>query len=64
VLVTAEADGCVRLAHVATNDRATLKRFADGQVAPNARAVTDGLASYEMKASPLSSHHSITSSRP
>jgi transposase-like protein len=47
VLVAAEADGRVRLAHAATNDKATLKRFADGQVAPDARVVTDGLASYD-----------------
>jgi hypothetical protein len=37
VLVAAEADGRVRLAHAATNDKATLRRFADGQVAPDAR---------------------------
>ena len=37
VLVAAEADGRVRLAHAETNDKATLKRFADGQVAADAR---------------------------
>jgi transposase-like protein len=47
VLVAAEADGRVRLAHAETNDKATLKRFADGQVASDARVVTDGLASYD-----------------
>jgi transposase-like protein len=47
VLVAAEADGRVRLAHAETNDKATLKRFADGQVAADARVVTDGLASYD-----------------
>jgi transposase-like protein len=47
VLVAAEAGGRVRLAHAETNDKATLKRFADGQVAPEARVVTDGLASYD-----------------
>jgi hypothetical protein len=47
VLVAAEADGRVRLAHAATNDKATLKRFADGLIAPDARVVTDGLASYD-----------------
>jgi transposase-like protein len=47
VLVAAEAGGRVRLAHAATNDKATLKRFADGQVAPDARVTTDGLASYD-----------------
>jgi transposase-like protein len=47
VLVAAEVDGRVRLAHAETNDKATLKRFADGQVAPDARVTTDGLASYD-----------------
>ena len=47
VLVAAEGDGRVRLAHAQTNDKATLKRFADDQVAPDARVVTDGLASYD-----------------
>jgi hypothetical protein len=37
----------VRLAHAETNDKATLKRFADGQIADGARVVTDGLASYD-----------------
>ena len=40
--MAAEADGRVRLAHAETNDKATLKRFADGQVAVDARVVTDG----------------------
>jgi transposase-like protein len=47
VLVAAEAGGRVRLAHAKTNDKATLKRFADGQIAADARVVTDGLASYD-----------------
>ena len=47
VLVAAEADGRVRLAHAETNDKVTLKRFADGQVAVDARVTTDGLASYD-----------------
>ena len=47
VLVAAEVDGRVRLAHAETNDKATLKRFADRQVAADARIVTDGLASYD-----------------
>ena len=45
--MAAEADGRVRPAHAESNDKATLKRFADGQVAPDARVVTDGLASYD-----------------
>ena len=47
VLVAAEAGGRVRLAHAETNDKVTLKRFADGLIAPDARVVTDGLASYD-----------------
>jgi hypothetical protein len=45
VLVEAETDGRPRLARAETNDQATLKRLADGQVAAGARIVTDGLAS-------------------
>jgi hypothetical protein len=47
VLVAAEAGGRVRLAHAATNDKATLKRFADRQIAVDARVITDGLGSYD-----------------
>jgi len=46
VLVAAEADGRVRLAHAANNDEATLKRFADREIAADAAVTTDGLASY------------------
>ena len=46
VLVAAEADGRVRLAHAENNDEGTLKSFADNQIAPDAQVVTDGLASY------------------
>jgi hypothetical protein len=47
VLVAAESGGRVRLAHAETNDKATLKRFADGQIADDARVTSDGLASYD-----------------
>jgi transposase-like protein len=47
VLVAAEAGGRVRLAHAETNDKATLKRFADAQIAEDARVTSDGLASYD-----------------
>jgi transposase-like protein len=47
VLVAVEAGGRVRLAHAETNDKATLKRFADGQVAADACVTTDGLGSYD-----------------
>ena len=46
VLVAAEANGRVRLAHAETNDAATLKHFADAQIAADARVVTDGHAGY------------------
>jgi transposase-like protein len=49
VLIAAEANGRVRLAHAGNNDEATLKRFADGQVAVDAKVITDGLASYNRK---------------
>jgi hypothetical protein len=46
VLVAAEANGRVRLAHVENNDKETCRRFAVGQIAPNARVITDGHAGY------------------
>jgi Zn ribbon nucleic-acid-binding protein/transposase-like protein len=46
VLVAAEANGRVRLAHVENNDEDTCKRFADGQIAADADVVTDGHAGY------------------
>jgi hypothetical protein len=42
VLVATEAGGRVRLAHAANNDEATLKHFADGQIAPDAEVTTEG----------------------
>ena len=49
VLVAAEANGRVRLAHVENNDKQTVKRFADSQIAADARVVTDGHAGYDKK---------------
>jgi len=46
VLVAAEKNGRVRLAHADNNDAATLKQFADGQIAVDARVVSDGHAGY------------------
>ena len=46
VLVAAEADGRVRLAHADNNDEGTLESFVDSQIASNTHVVTDGLASY------------------
>ena len=49
VLVAAETDGRVRLAHAENNDEGTLERFATGQVATDAHVVTDGHAGYNSK---------------
>ena len=49
VLVAAEANGRVRLAHADNNDAGTLKRFADGQIALGTQVVTDGHAGYNAK---------------
>jgi len=62
VLVAAEANGRVRLAHVENNDKDTCKRFADGQIAADANVVTDGHAGYDEKS--LGSGPTTRSSRP
>jgi transposase-like protein/Zn ribbon nucleic-acid-binding protein len=49
VLAAAEANGRVRLAHADNNDAATLKRFVDGEIAPDAHVATDGHAGYNAK---------------
>ncbi len=46
ILVAAEADGRVRLAHAGNNDEGTIERFAYGQIAADAEVVTDGHAGY------------------
>lgn len=46
ILVAAEANGRARLAHAANNDVATLKTFADGQIASDSAVTTDGHAGY------------------
>jgi transposase-like protein len=56
VLVAAEANGRVRLAHADNNDGTTLKRFADAQIAPDARVVTGGHAGYNGKSLGKRSH--------
>jgi hypothetical protein len=49
VLVAAEANGRVRLAHADNNDAGTLKKFADGQIATDANVTTDGHVGYSAK---------------
>jgi transposase-like protein len=46
VLVAAEANGRVRLAHVENNDTGTCERFVAGQITANANVTTDGHAGY------------------
>jgi transposase-like protein len=49
VMVAAEVNGRARLAHVENNDTNTCKQFADGQIAADARVVTDGHAGYNVR---------------
>jgi transposase-like protein len=49
VLVAAEANGRVRLAHAESNDEGSCQRFADGEIAADAHVVTDGHAGYNEK---------------
>jgi transposase-like protein len=56
VLVAAEANGRVRLAHADNNDETTLKAFAEREIATEAHVVTDGLASYNARSLGERSH--------
>src|SRR5205085_12408862 len=46
VLMAAEANGRVRLAHAGNNDAGTLEVFATAEIAADAHVVTDGHAGY------------------
>ena len=63
VLVAAEANGRVRLAHADNNDAATLKRFADGQIAADTKVVTDGHAGYNAKSLGERPHEGIVQTK-
>ena len=63
VLVAAEANGRVCFAHAENNDKETVKRFADGQIAPDARVVTDGHAGYDRKSLGKRSHDAIVQTK-
>ena len=63
VLVAAESGGRVRLAHALNNDAATLKRFADGQIATEAEIVTDGHAGYSKKSLGDRPHEAIVQTK-
>jgi len=59
VLVAAEADGRVRLAHAENNDEGTLKSFADSQITLDTQVVTDGLASYNSESLGQRPHQAV-----
>ena len=63
VLVATERGGRVRLAHANNNDAGTLKSFADGQIAPDACAVTDGHAGYNSKSLGSRPHEAIVQTK-
>jgi Zn ribbon nucleic-acid-binding protein/transposase-like protein len=63
VLVAFEANGRVRLAHADNNDKDTLKRFADGQIATDAHVVTDGHAGYDEKSLGKRPHDAVVQTK-
>ena len=63
VLVASERGGRVRLAHADNNDAGTLKSFADGQIAPDASAVTDGHAGYNAKSLGSRPHEAVVQTK-
>ena len=63
VLVAAEANGRVRLVHALNNDAATLKKFADGQIATEAEIVTDGHAGYNKKSLGERPHEAVVQTK-
>jgi hypothetical protein len=63
VLVAAEANGRVRLAHADNNDAATLKTFADGQIAQDATVTSDGHAGYSAKSLDKRPHEAIVQTK-
>jgi Zn ribbon nucleic-acid-binding protein len=63
VLVAAEADGRVRLAHAENNDEGTIERFAECQIAADAQVVTDGLASYNDRSLDKRPHEAVVQTK-
>ena len=61
--MAAEVNGRVRLAHVDNNDKGTVKRFADGQIAADARVVTDGHAGYDAKSLGKRPHDAVVQTK-
>ena len=63
VLVAAEANGRVRLAHVENNDTGTCERFVSGQIAADAHVVTDGHAGYNGKCLAERGHEAVVQTK-
>jgi hypothetical protein len=63
ILVAAEANGRVRLAHADNNDEGTLRTFADSQIASDTQVVTDGLASYNSDSLGQRPHQAIVQTK-
>ena len=63
VLVAAEANGRVRLAHADNNDADTLKHFADRQIAAGTQVVTDGHAGYNEKSLGKRPHDAVVQTK-
>ena len=63
VLVAAEVDGRVRLAHAESNDEGTLKSFANSQIAADTQVTTDGLASYNSASLGKRPHQAIVQTK-
>lgn len=63
VLVAAEANGRVRLAHVANDDTGTCERFVCDQIAADAHVVTDGHAGYNEKSLGERSHSAVVQTK-
>ena len=63
VMVAAEANGRVRLAHVENNDTATCERFVSGQIAVDAHVVTDGHAGYNKQSLGERNHDAIVQTK-
>jgi len=63
VLVAAEANGRVRLAHVENNDTSTCERFITGQIAEDAHVVTDGHAGYNEKSLGERTHSAVVQTK-
>ena len=63
LLVAAEANGRVRLAHAENNDTATCKQFADGEIAADAHVVTDGHAGYNDRSLGERTHDAVVQTK-